>query len=52
MYKQMTNEDLLPSSGNSTQYSVETKMGKKSPERGVYVHVTDSLCYTVETRTL
>ena len=52
--KQITNENLLYSTGSSTQYSVMAYMGRKSPKRGdICVCIADSLCYTTETnRTL
>ena len=37
--KQITNENLLYSTGNSTQCSVVTKMGRKSKKQGIYVYV-------------
>ena len=37
--KQITNENLLYSTGNSTQYSVVTYMGKESKKEGIYVYV-------------
>ena len=37
--KQITNENLLYSPGNSTQCSVVTQMGRKSKEEGIYVYV-------------
>ena len=59
------NEKLLHSSGNPTQCSLVTEMGRKSTKEGLYVYVymgfpggsamciairiADSLCYTVET---
>ena len=46
--KQITSENLLYSTGNSTQCSMVTK--------GIYVdtciHIVDSLCYTAETNTV
>ena len=35
----MTNKDLLYSTGNSTQYSVMTYMGKESKKEWIYVYV-------------
>ena len=35
--KQITNKDLLYSTGNSTQYSVMTYMGKESKKEWIYV---------------
>ena len=37
--KQITNKDLLYSTGNSTQYSVMTYMGKESKKECIYVYV-------------
>ena len=37
--KQITNKDLLYHTGNSTQYSVITDMGKESEEEWIYVYV-------------
>ena len=50
--KQVTNKDLLYSTGNSTQYSVMTYMGKES-KKGVVICIciTDSLYSTLETKT-
>ena len=39
IYKQITNKDLLYSTGYSTQYSVMTYMGKESKEEWIYVYV-------------
>ena len=42
--KQMTNENLLYSTGNSTQHSVVTSVGRESKERvDICVCITDSL---------
>ena len=51
--KQITNKDLLYSTGNSTQYSVMTYMGKNLKKEWIYIyiHITDSLCCTPETNT-
>ena len=52
--KQITNKDLLYSTGNSTQYSVMTYMGTESKKKEwiyVYIYITDSLCCTPETNT-
>ena len=57
--KQVVNEDLIYSTGNSTQCSVTTKLIRKSKEEGIYVCVcvcvcvcvTDSLCCTAESNT-
>ena len=43
--------DLLYSTGNSTQYSVITYMGKEAKKADIYVCTTDSLCCTPETNT-
>ena len=37
VYKQVTNRDLLYNTGNSTQYSVMTYMGKESKKEWIYV---------------
>ena len=37
--KQITNKDLLYSTGNSTQYSVINYMGKESEKERIYVYV-------------
>ena len=37
--KQITNKDLLYSTGNSTQYSVMTYMGIESEKEWIYVYV-------------
>ena len=37
--KQITNKDLLYSTGNSTQYSVMAYMGKDSKKEWIYVYV-------------
>ena len=37
--KQITNMDLLYSTGNSTQYSVMASMGKESKKEWMYVYV-------------
>ena len=37
--KQIINRDLLYSTGNSTQYSVITYMGKESEKEWIYVYV-------------
>ena len=47
--KQITNENILCSIGNSTQYSVMTYMGKESKRVDTCTCVTDSLCCRVET---
>ena len=38
-FKWITNKDLLYSTGNSTQYSVMTYMGKESKKEWIYVYV-------------
>jgi len=38
IYK-ITNKDLLYSTGNSTQYSVKTCMGRESKKEWIYVYV-------------
>ena len=37
--KQITNENLLYSTGNSTQCSVVTYMRRKSKKEGIYLYV-------------
>ena len=37
--KEITNKDLLNSTGNSTQYSVMTYRGKESKKEWIYVYV-------------
>ena len=37
--KQITNKDLLYSTGNSTQYSVMTYMGKESKKEWISIYV-------------
>ena len=37
--KQITNENLLYSRGNCTQYSVVTQMGRKSKKEAIYVYI-------------
>ena len=37
--KQIINKGLLNSTGNSTQYSVMTYMGKESEKEWIYVYV-------------
>ena len=50
--KEITNKDLLYSSGNSTQYSVMTFMGEESKKRqDICICITDSLCCTPDTNT-
>ena len=51
--KQITNKNLLYSTGNSTQYSVMAYMGKESKKKrmDVCICITDSLCCTPETKT-
>ena len=44
--KYISNENLLYSTGNSTQSSVGTQMGRKYEREGI----TDSVCYTAETK--
>lgn len=41
--------DLLPSTGNSSQYAVKTYVGEE-PEKRMDVHLrrTESLCYAAE----
>ena len=48
----LTNKDLLYSTGNSTQYSVITQMGKEFENRmTICICITGSLCCTPETHT-
>ena len=48
--KQMTNKNLLYSTGNSTQCSVLTSMGKEAKKRvDLCIYVTNSLCGTAAT---
>ena len=47
--KQIINKDLLYSTGNSTQYSEITYMGKEFEKEWIYRY--DSLCYILETNT-
>ena len=37
--KQVTNENLLYSTGNSIQYSVMASMGRKSKKQGIYIYM-------------
>ena len=47
----ITNENLLCSTGNSTQCSVVTYMGRKFKKEWIYVHIiADSLCCLAETK--
>ena len=41
--KYITNEDALQSTGNSTQSSIMTYMGKESKRMDIRVCITDSL---------
>ena len=45
------NRDLLQSTGNLTQCSVMTYMGKESKRVDICICITDSLCRTPETNT-
>ena len=49
--KQITNKDLLYSTGNPTQYPVMAYMGKESKRVDICICIIDSLCYTPETNT-
>ena len=50
--KQITNKNLLYSTGNSTQYPLMNFMGIESIKRvDICICITDSLCYTAETNT-
>ena len=49
---QITNKDLLYSTGNSTQYFVINYTGKESKIRAyIYIYKTESLCCTPKTDT-
>ena len=48
--KEATNEGLLHSTGNSTQHSIMTYMGKESKRGDTCVCITDSLFCTPETQ--
>ena len=53
--KQITNKDLLYSTGNDTQYLIITYNGRKDKKRihiSIYICITESLCCTPETNTL
>ena len=47
---QITHNNLLSSTGNSTQYSVMAYVEKESKKRGCIICITDSLCCTAETK--
>ena len=50
--KQITNKDLLYSTGNSTQYSIITNMEKESKKKvNACICIIDSLSCTAETNT-
>ena len=49
--KQVTSENLLCSSGNSSWCSVVTKLGRKSKRENTCIHRADSLYCAVETDT-
>ena len=50
--KQITNKNLLYSTGNSIQHSVMTYMGiENEKELDICICITDSLCCTAETNT-
>ena len=49
-YKIDSHENLLYSTGNSSQCSVVNFMGRKS-KNNVRICITGSLCYTVDTNT-
>ena len=52
--KQIINKGLLYSTGNCTQYSVITCMGKKYRaewRQNIYIYKTESLCCIPETKT-
>ena len=48
--QQITNKDLLFSTGNSTQYSVMAYVGKNL-KADICIHLTESLCCTYQTNT-
>ena len=37
--KQITSENLLHSTGDATQYSIVTQIGRKSKTEGIYVYL-------------
>ena len=39
IYQKITNENLLYSTGDSTQRSLVTEMGRKSKKAGIYVYM-------------
>ena len=47
--EQITNKDLLYSTGNYAEHLVITYMGKECEKIGAYVCVTESICCTPET---
>ena len=49
--KQRTNENLLYSTGNSTQCSVVTKWEGNPKREDICIPIADSLCYIIETNT-
>ena len=49
--KQISNKDLLYSTGNYIQYLVITYNGKES-EIYIYIYIIESLCCTPETNTI
>ena len=50
---QITNKDLLYSTGNSTQYSIMAYIGKESKKRvDICICITDSLCCICEINTI
>ena len=46
--KQITNENILHGTGNSTWFSVLTSTGTKSKKGDICMCMADSLCFTVE----
>ena len=48
---EIDNEELLYSTGNSTQYSVMTYMGTESRKLWICTCITDSICCVSETNT-
>ena len=50
--KQITNKDLLYSTGNSIQYIIITYNGKDSEKEYIRVYITESLCHVPKTNTI
>ena len=49
--KQITNKDLLYSTGNCIQYTVRNHNRKEYFKKNVYMCITESLCSTAEINT-